>query len=281
MARYRLRPILLSATLMAVILMTCPLAAQNYWMYPGGEKSISFEVFKPKFAVGEGYTLLNSVWFLSGHFQTSDRISIMVDLPIVQMDVDSDIHPSDEDQTLIGNPYLGLVQSIPLADSSQLWLVGIGARIPLASDEKWPAVSMGWVTMYNRFEAFVPDLASVNLRLGYLQMLESGLKYTINVDGALMIPTKDGDDTELFIDYNASILLPVDKVSLSCGFAGRMFATADDGDFSEITAHQLGFAGTYDFGTLKPGFNFRLPLDDNLTYVIDYVYGLSLTYNVP
>ena len=98
MARYRLRPILLSATLMAVILMTCPVVAQNYWMYPGGEKSISFEAFKPKFAVGEGYTLLNSVWIMSGHFQTSDRISVMVDLPIVQMAVDSDIHPADEGQ---------------------------------------------------------------------------------------------------------------------------------------------------------------------------------------
>ncbi len=281
MARYHLRPIFLSATLMAVILMTCPIMAQNHWMCPGGEKSISLEIFKPRFASAKGYELPNTVWILSERMLTTDNnASIVIDLPIVQMDIDNDMHPSDEDQILIGNPYFGLEWPLPLDDASKSLCVGVGWRIPLASDEKWDATSMGLVTMPNRFEAFIPDLMTLSLRLGFLQTLESGLNYTVNIAAAWMIQTEVGGDSELFADYNAYIWLPAKKVKLGCGLAGRIWVTQEHGSIGERTTHQLGFAGNYDFGIFTPGLHLRIPLDSDLTEELDYVYGFSLAYNM-
>ena len=102
----------------------------------------------------------------------------------------------------------------------------------------------------------------------------------MNVDGALMIPTEDGDESELCIDYNAAFWFPFEKINLGCGFAGRFLATESNLNFGERTMHQLGFAGNYDFGNFKPGIHFRTPLDKDLTDVLNYAYGFSLTFMI-
>ena len=169
---------------------------------------------------------------------------------------------------------------MPISDGSQSTVVRVGVRLPFASDEKFDAAAIGMYTTFNRFEAFLPDLLTISLGGGFYHMLESGINYSLNVDGVLMKPTEDDIDSELFINYNVTFWFPFEKINLGTGFAGRLIATESDLDFGERTVHQLGFAGNYDFGSLKPGIHFRIPLDDDLTDLLNYVYGFNVTYEI-
>ena len=261
-----------------VLLISGSVTAQNYWMYPGGDKSISVEMFKPKFDNGDDFNLLTTVWFLSGKFKAADRLSIVVEVPVSNLDTDNIFM---EDETSVGNPYIGIEARSASGGDSQAAVGRVGVRLPLASDDKWDAASLGLYTAFDRFEAFFPDVLTINASGGYQRTTASGLNYELNVGGELMIPTEDGGDSELYIDYNAAFWVPFEKLSLGGGFTGRLIATEGDLDFGERTVHQLGLAGNYDAGSLKPGVHLRLPLDEDLTDILDFVYGFSLTYNIP
>jgi len=277
MVKCQLKLYLLAIVILAVMLLSPLATAQNYWLYPGEEKSISLEIYKPKYAYAENVGFFNSVWFISGHFKAGERLSVFVEIPVSFFDIDED-KSYYEDETLLGNPYIGFVSKSPMTSQSQLFVSRVGARLPIASDEKMNASVNGWATNFNRFEAFFPDILTLTAGLGFEIEAQSGIEYLINFDGAIMIPTEGEGDSELFLDYNFAIWFPLEQINFGAGFAGRLLATESDLDFGERTFHQFGFTGNYKTGNFKPGIHFRVPLDDDLTEIVDYVYGINLTY---
>lgn len=62
---------------------------------------------------------------------------------------------------------------------------------------------------------------------------------------------------------------------------GRTSVTDPNGSFEERTLTQIGGAGYLRLGPLRPGVQFRLPLDDRLREVVDGTIGVSLAVAVP
>ena len=258
-------------------------AAQTYWMHPGRDKNVTLQMFKPKFDHENNLGTLTSVWFLSGRFEASDRVDIFVDLPVSNLDWDEDLYSSHEDQSLIGNPYVG-IEARASARHTPLSVIGrFGIRPPLASDDKWGAVELGYIICFDRLEAFFPDYWSLTFGLGSSRALEgeSGIRHSANVDGVVIVPTEEHWDTELFLNYNFEMWFQAPKFKFGAGFAGRWQATAEDVDFGEASVHQLGFTGVLDLGSFDPGFHVRVPIDDTLSDIVDYVYGLSFSIDLP
>ncbi len=91
MFRFGKQLVIAALFVVTVFLMGSSVAAQTYWMWPGNENSISLEVLKPDFSRGvDGFQTLTTVWFLSGRFEATDRLSIFVDLPLSNDDWSSD-----------------------------------------------------------------------------------------------------------------------------------------------------------------------------------------------
>ena len=272
MVKCKLKPYFLAVVVLTVMMLSPLATAQNYWLHPGEEKSLSLEIYKPKYAEDENVGFFNSVWFISGHFKAGDKISVFVEIPVSFFDINED-KSYYEDETLLGNPYIGFVSKSPMTNQSQLFVGRVGVRLPIASDEKRNASVNGQATTFNRFEAFFPDIFTLTAGLGFEIEAQSGIEYLINFDGAMMIPTEGEGDSELFLDYNFAIWFPFEKINFGAGFAGRLLVTESDLDLGERTFHQFGFTGNYKTGQFKPGIHFRMPLDDDLTEIIDYVYG--------
>lgn len=271
------------------VLMGRPVAAQTYWMWPGNDNSVSLEVLKPNFNhYLEGYRARTTVWFLSGRFEVTGKLSIFVDLPLVFSDYSGYLRfggvSPNETETQIGNPYIGIESSLTGQNTNHTITGRLGVRPPLTSDEKTTASLVGLLTTYDRSEAFTPDMWAFTGGFGYSRTLESGLTFSANVEDVLLIPTEEGENHRLFIDYNLGLWLTQSNVSLGAGFNGRWLTTEPDRDdywdFGETTVYQLGFVGKYNFGDFSPGLHLRVPLDNDIGNFVDYVFGFNLTFDI-
>jgi hypothetical protein len=107
-----------------------------------------------------------------------------------------------------------------------------------------------------------------------------GVTTSFNLDVATLIPSEGDGDSEVFGNYNLSVMLRNSGFSGGFGFAGRIWITEGDMNFAERTAHQLGFTVGYQIGAFRPGAHFRVRLDEYPRDYIDNVYGISLTFAV-
>jgi len=47
------------------------------------------------------------------------------------------------------------------------------------------------------------------------------------------------------------------------------------------TIHQLGLSASYTTGRFIPGILFRVPMDDDLSEILDFVFGINVGYRLP
>ena len=264
------------AGILAIALFATPVVAQNYWMHPGEGTSVSLEIFKPKFDDFEAFDLMTSVWLLSASIETSERMTLVLDYPIANLDVKENY--GGDAATLFANPYVGFEYKLGSLDEKETLLVRVGIRLPLASDNKYGVASIGAWTLYDRFEAFVPDLLTIVEGFGWRKELSSsGIEQKSNVNFAIMIPTEDGE-AELFGDYNFAFWFPVQTLNLGIGLSGRIIVTEGDLDILERTFHHVRLSGNIAAGKFKPGFHMQVPTDELLADIVDFSYGVNLTY---
>jgi len=268
--------------ILTFFVLTEPVASQHYWLHAYGEREISLEVLKPRFNGYYSYydfSLLNSAWFLSGSFSLTQATALVVEFPLARYDIDNE-SAFYEDEGMIGNPYIGLRVTTPERRLSSTAIANFGVRLPLAQDDKFNAATVGMYTSFDRFEAFVPDLATFLASGGYQRSFEGGASISFAAGGSFMVPTEDGDDPEMFIDYNLELWYRSAKAGFGSGFTGCLLTTEGGLNFGERTVHQMGFSGYVDFGVFRPSLIFRFPLDDDPTPILDYVYGFSATFDI-
>ena len=273
--------------LVGAVLAPCAVA-QTYFMYPGSGTSVSLEVYKPKSDI-DGQNFMTSVFFLSGNFRATDRLFVRAELPIANADieVESWLGTYEATETLIGNPYVGVEFKTPLPDDNHQLIARFGIRPPFATDDKQEAWAVGALTSFDRVEAFWPDCFSVCGGFGFTGTTASGVTFSTNVGGVLATPAEDYNimfisdvETEFLVDYDFSLWVPVSKLNLGFGASGRVLVTQDYLNLGERTMNQLCMAGNLELGQFRPGFHFRAPINEYLSEVVDYVYGLNFTYQI-
>jgi hypothetical protein len=271
--------------LVAIVSLAGSAAAQDYWMYPGQTNSLSLQVFKSDFAErlwwedeGVDYGLLTSCWVMSARVRAADNVRVFVSLPL--SNVVWELDDESGGLTLIGNPYFGLEIGAEDPEKVARPVGRIGIRPPVASDEKGAASFLAEQTLFNSFEGYFPKIWTLQLGMGTDLVSHGGITGSINVDVATMIPSEGDADSEIFGNYNLALMYGSDGFTGGFGLAGRIWMTEGDMDFGERTTHQLGFTGGYRIGSFQPGAHFRVPLDEDLRDYVDFIYGVSLTFNM-
>jgi hypothetical protein len=257
--------------LIAAMSFALPLSAQSIWLDRRHEQTIGFEFLIPDFKTEDGGV---SGWalFLSLRAPLSDQLRFAGELPFVHANLESGpFFFRNGSQNSFGNPYLGLEIGRP----GSAVFGEIGVRAPLASKDNFGAALVGFITDFDRLEAFLPNLVSISGMLNVHQIGATGFALRLRGGPALNIST-EGDDTELLIGYSAQAGYESEVVSVLGGVTGRVNITEENADFGERSVHQLGFNASLGLGKVRPGVHFRLPLDDDLKNSLDFVFGFNL-----
>ena len=98
----------------------------------------------------------------------------------------------------------------------------------------------------------------------------------------LFVPTEGGGDPELLADYSLQLGYEGERFGFLGGLTGRTWLTTGGyGTFAERTTDQLAVAASVQLGNVRPGVHFRVPLDDGLSEIVNFVVGINVGYRLP
>jgi hypothetical protein len=257
---------------LAVAIGMAPVASgQSLWTDQSGDRAVSVELMRPEFSGKDHADFMTSVMYLSGRFSIGQNAAAEIELPYARYGYSSDY--GDHSESGVGNPYIGVRVNGEQITSR------VGVRIPVASTGDGDALSVGIISDYDRFEAFLPDVASLTASIARPSRLSDQVTLSFGAGPVLTVYTKDtqGDQVELFAQYFLLSAWEGAKVQVKAGFTGRALITEGNLSFADRSIHQFGIQAGLNSGTFRPGVHFRLPIDNDLGDAIDYVAGLNFT----
>ena len=246
---------------------------QTNWLELRDFSRISFSAAKVALEGGIDQTLLSTIWFASGNIVVSDKLAVVFEVPFVHFDAETNTSFNFPAENLLGNPYLGLKAGA--VNNGPYGMFGV--RLPIASDDKPNAAIMGAFSHFDRYEAFAPDLFSISAGGGYRSEGPSGAGLMAELGGTFWMPTEDGPDSELLLNYKFGFRYRSEKAGFTWTFKGRMILTESDLNFGERTFHMLGMSADVQWGKVYPGLHIYFPVEDDLSSFFNMVYGLNLT----
>lgn len=280
----------LIVVLAAVSRLSAPAAASAVqaapWLDRGPAGAVSLEFLRPTFNP-EGAPQ-GSTFFLGARLPVGQAMRIVLDVPFTYanhtLNCGDFVCIETEAGSAIGNPYVGIEVG---KDGSPL-LLEVGARGPLAKAatlDDLGVLAFGMMADVDRIEAFLPDAITLGGNLHYVTRSTSGLGLRLHGGLTGLIPTESGeevalDDQELLASYGIHAWYGPGSARVGAGFTGRWTVTNEESSFAESSFHQVGLDGEMAFGIVRPGIHLRLPVDKDLSEIVDFVLGLSLRVDI-
>lgn len=256
--------------------------AQSFQIPPDDNPFVSLEMMKPN--LGEGswqFSTISSVWFLNAQIPLGTGPFVLIaDIPFSYLDGKSlespFTSPVDFDaQILIGNPLLAV--EIRSSNGPVGGFGILGVRPPLAEQDKGSAAGYGVLSDFDRFEAFTPNRFSILGGGGWRFNTGSRSRLNIGVTGMIVIPTESGPNTEGFLKYYSQLWLYFQNVSVNFGLSGVTILT-EGLDLGENTESQFSLGAQFSLGSFRPGVFVRVPIEEHLSEIVDFVGGVNLTF---
>ncbi len=260
---------LASLTLALGLLLAASAAApaQSPWLGADRTSRLALELYKPGFDAQDEFKAASSVLFLSGRLRASENVALVGELPVAFGGLRFDSDASAQ----VGNAYVGFELGRP---DQRAW-VELGGRVPLVGSDPNSAVAVGMLADIDRFSSFLTEAAAISGALNVGSRAASGLGFRVRAGPELVIPTRSGPETETLVYYGAEVSHVRGPLALSF-HAGGLWMATESGSFGERSLHQAGAGASYALGGVRPGITVRLPLDKDLTEMLDYVVGITL-----
>ena len=237
---------------------------------------VSGEFFRPSYESQGSVKLSSWILLLGVKANISERVALLAELPYAngKLNFSSNFFSNDRSQSAIMNPYIGL----EFLSRRQKTSFEVGVRLPVADEDKALAAQAGILSDLDRFDAFIPNILAINGLLHVNSVSSGGFAFRLHAGPNFWVltDTNNGveDGVELLLKYAGELGYDTEQLSLSAGISGLLIATESDLDLSERTLHQFIAAVTVGLGNVRPGIQFRLPLDENTG--IDYVLGANV-----
>jgi hypothetical protein len=259
-------------------LATIPLLAQPIWLDQTHHRVIALEVYKPK---KDNTKFFTSVVFLSARLGISGNLVFVAELPLAFAGFDFKAPARDSSDNKIGNPYFGV--ELLRKDSPLFFEAGV--RLPLVHSSNFATI-IGQLTDADRFEAFSPDAMTLMATANLHSPPNSPLWFRLRFGPSILVSTGEGkseflisgEDSEFFLLFSGQTGIDFPKVFLGAGLTGRLVVT-EDRNIGRRTFLQLGANLRFKLGRFRPGLHFRVPLEDDLKEVLDWVGGASLGFH--
>lgn len=138
------------------------------------------------------------------------------------------------------------------------------------------ATGFGIVTDYERLERFVPDAWAIGGSIAPHRSLTSGAVIGGRLGATLMIPTEDGPDSELLLLPAAFATLPAGTARIGAELSASIIASEEGLSLGERSILQTTLWVGLPSASLAPDFYLRIPLDDDLGEILDFVLGVRV-----
>ena len=245
-------------------------------LYNGGNQEVGVAFLKPSFENDSNLSFLSSAWYFYGRFPVGVNVAIIADIPLSFVSEEG----GGESEFMLGNPMVGVEIDRPVSPM----YAQFGVRLPLSSDNNFAAALFGIFSDYDNFTAFTPDIIPVVFRAGRRDITPTGFYSNILLGGELIFYTEEnfGDDnnTELVVTYQALAGYDTGSGRFAGGITGVFLASDADGSFADNSFHQFTLQATSNFNQFRPGIFIRLPLDEDLSDLINFVFGLTLSVDL-
>src|SRR5712691_508180 len=237
------------------------LPGQSVWIERRPDKAVALEILKPLFRGAPGTTLATSVIFASVQLPVARLVRFVADVPFAHYG-----GPGRSDNTM-GDPYLGAeVRSSDDRISGEL-----GVRVPLAAHlERNNATIVGIFADVDRWEAFLSDYLAMSAAINYRVGGRSGFVMRGRFSPSLWIGTGGAGPARVSLAYCGQFGYEGTAVAAWTRFTGRAVV-------GERLFRQLAAGVSLGGGRVRPGASVRVPLDRDVTDVVDVVFGLSLS----
>ncbi len=245
---------------------------QPMWLVRGQDHTLFLEILKPSFS-NTSTTFATSLWFLSGWVVATDVVTIVTQVPFSHFAIDEDFG-AGQSASGIGNIYLG----VEFHGTDTPAFLELGAYLPTAADE---SVLGAFPEFVDRAEAFLPNSFPLIIVGNYVHKGQDGLVARARGGLSMWLPTESGLDSEAFLLYGGQIGYTSPRFDFLGGVTGRWLITGENLDFGEATFHQFAFAAAGTFGQFQPGVSVRIPVDEDLSDIVDLVFGVDLAVTLP
>jgi len=249
--------------------------AQSFYLNPIYASQFTLQALKPNFNGPDNTTFTTGAYFLNYQIRLNAAIDLIGDFSLAHF-ADKGSFGFSSAQTSAGNPFLGL----RVHGRGSHFSGEVGLRIPVVSDSKFVAATVGLVSDFDRFEAFLAHWLPISANLNYTANLSRDVSLLMKAGGTFQVNRdKDPfeDSSELYLQYALGVRQRSRRVQAMVAFSGRLHVTESNLDFGQRTFHQLGFSADLLFRQISPGVEVRIPLDRDLTTILDFVAGVRVT----
>lgn len=244
--------------------------AQAVWTDKFTARGMTIDHLK-SFFKDESISGATSITFLSGRFPITRRLRLKPQISLGYASLNRG--RGVENETVMGNPYLGL----EVLGNDGTSTAEIGLRLP-AIYSKTPLTRIARSTDFDRFEAFSDDAAA--LTGSFVGRNSSGNVRMDVAGGVTVLIPFDEKETDIYGQYAVQLVFKTLHVGAITGITGRVLFTEGDTSFGQRTTHQAGFSLIGYFGNFRPGVMARLALDEPLRNSIDAVIGFNFSYEL-
>ncbi len=250
---------------------------QSIWLGEAPTSSASIEIYQPTMdtATAEGTSVGTTVWFFSGRTPFTPQVIGITELPLAFAsfrEYQGDLNVSS---STVGNPYLGL----EIGDQETIY-GEFGIRLPATQDDELVAQTIGGFADVDRSDAFTPHFVTLLGKVNFIAHESTGRFFRARAGSRLEVNTENsGDPAEVYFDVNLLTGYVTPTYRMIGGYALNL-AASEGAKFSDRTLQQLGASVSFALGRTWPGVQLRVPLDQNVNDIIDFVIGLSLTLDL-
>jgi hypothetical protein len=264
------------------------LFSQSIWQKPSDKGSIQLEILKPSFEslYGDINTrLLNMVIYLDFRTRLDKGLYLVTQIPFSNVDYE-EIYIGyyyygwsgrrNVKSSSIGNPYLGF----DFGETRDQVTASVGIYLPFTSRTHSTALLSGQMIDQDRAESFGIESLYLAGKLYRNIWISSQKLIRLGFGPSLEWPVAEAREyrpPELYVHYHAQLWMESKAFAIGTGLSGFLWLTSDDFDLGNDTSHQFGFSTCINTGRVYPGLHFRIPLDENLSVSLNYVYGINLT----
>ncbi|MFQ5823225.1 MAG: hypothetical protein ACE5JB_04140 [bacterium] len=252
-----------------ILLLSSSLSSQPIWI--DQNQTFALEILKPDFDGANNTTLLTSTLFFSVRWPLAEELIFVGELPFAHGELES---PESSSEDKLGNPYLGL--EIKSEDSRTF--LELGLRLPIVSSSNF-ATFVGSYSDWDRFEAFTSDIVTIMGIVNFRQKNPSNFFLRLRGGPSILFDTEGEEDPILYTVFSGQLGHESEEFTIEGGLTGRLVVSGE-GNLGERTFLQLGIAASVGLGQVRPGVHFRLPIEDDLNEVIDFVLGFNLGFQI-
>jgi hypothetical protein len=262
---------------------SAPAFAQSIWMPRDKEWGLLLELLHPSIE-GIDSEFPTGALYLGARIGVGEKLALVAEVPYAHSEpvITGGIFLGDfPSSSTVGNPYLG----VELRASSDVF-VELGARAPLTADDEDRATLIGTSADGSRRLAFSQEGTFFYFPLAYdavtaqtlfniRHVTPEGLLTRIRLGPAIVVPTEDGPDTEVYALYALQMGYEGRVVRAGGAFSGWSLVSADQGNLGQRTATQVELHADFGPWLVRPGVDLKMPIGSRAG-LVPVVLGISV-----